>query len=45
MDLTNYVMIETGQPLHAFDADLLASNKIIIRPAVSGENIIAIDGN
>ncbi|MHB1348199.1 MAG: phenylalanine--tRNA ligase subunit beta, partial [Candidatus Humimicrobiaceae bacterium] len=44
VDLTNYVMIETGQPLHAFDADLLASNRIIIRPAVSGENITAIDG-
>jgi len=44
VDLTNYVMIETGQPLHAFDADLLASNKIIIRPAFPNEFIISIDG-
>jgi phenylalanyl-tRNA synthetase beta chain len=44
VDLTNYVMIETGQPLHAFDADLLASHKVIIRSAAANENIIAIDG-
>lgn len=44
VDLTNYVMLETGQPLHAFDSDLLASKKIIIRPASDGEFIIVIDG-
>ncbi|MCX6347489.1 MAG: phenylalanine--tRNA ligase subunit beta [Actinobacteria bacterium] len=45
VDLTNYVMIEVGQPLHAFDADLLYSSKIIIRPSSANENIITIDGN
>jgi len=45
VDLTNYVMIEAGQPLHAFDADLLYSSKIIIRPSSANENIITIDGN
>ena len=45
VDLTNYVMIEVGQPLHAFDADLLYSSKIIIRPPSVNESIITIDGN
>jgi len=44
VDLTNYVMIEAGQPLHAFDADQLASKKIIIRSAAANENIVTIDG-
>ncbi|MCE5330376.1 phenylalanine--tRNA ligase subunit beta [bacterium] len=44
VDLTNYVMLEVGQPLHAFDVDLLATNKIIIRPALANESILAIDG-
>jgi phenylalanyl-tRNA synthetase beta chain len=45
VDLTNYIMIEVGQPLHAFDADLLYSNKILIRPSYEKENIVTIDGN
>ncbi len=45
VDLTNYVMIECGQPLHAFDKDLLASNKIIIRSAQGNEKIKTIDSN
>lgn len=43
VDLTNYVMLETGQPMHAFDADLLFSSKIIIRKADAGEEIRTID--
>lgn len=43
VDLTNYVMLETGQPLHAFDKDLLASNRIIVRRARKGETIRTID--
>jgi len=43
VDLTNYVMLETGQPLHAFDKDLLYSDKIIVRNAINGEKIETID--
>lgn len=43
VDLTNYVMLETGQPLHAFDRGLLHSNKIIVRNAKKGEEIRTID--
>ncbi|MBM3705522.1 MAG: phenylalanine--tRNA ligase subunit beta [Actinobacteria bacterium] len=43
VDLTNYVMHEVGQPLHAFDRDLLFSEKIIIRTAQSREQIRSID--
>ncbi len=45
VDLTNYVMHETGQPLHAFDRDLLYSDRIIVRTAVNGEEIRSIDDN
>ncbi len=43
VDLTNYIMLETGQPLHAFDKDLLYSDKIIVRNAKKGEKIRTID--
>ena len=43
VDLTNYVMHEVGQPLHAFDIDLLYSNRVIIRHAKKGEDIRSID--
>lgn len=43
VDMTNYVMAELGQPMHGFDADRLASEKIIIRPARNGERIETID--
>jgi len=44
VDATNYAMMETGQPPHAFDYDKIAQGKIIVRKAVSGERIVSIDG-
>jgi len=44
VDATNYAMIETGQPPHAFDYDKIVDGKIIVRKAASGERIVSIDG-
>jgi len=44
VDLTNYVMLETGQPLHAFDYNKIRNQKFLIREAVKGEEIITLDG-
>jgi len=44
VDVTNYVMLELGQPLHAFDADRLAESTLRIRRARPGERITTIDG-
>ncbi|MHC4425305.1 MAG: phenylalanine--tRNA ligase subunit beta [Planctomycetota bacterium] len=44
VDATNYAMIETGQPPHAFDYAKIAQGKIIVRKAVPGERIVSIDG-
>lgn len=45
VDITNYVLLETGQPLHAFDADLLQGQQIRIRKAKDGEKMTAINGD
>jgi phenylalanyl-tRNA synthetase beta chain len=44
VDATNYAMIETGQPPHAFDYDKITDGKIIVRRAAPGERIVSIDG-
>ncbi len=43
VDITNYVLLEIGQPMHAFDLNELTGNKIIIRRAENGEKIITLD--
>ncbi len=43
VDVTNYVLIEIGQPMHAFDLDTLGGKKIVIRNANDGEKIVALD--
>ncbi len=45
VDVTNYVMMEYGQPLHAFDRALLTNSKIVIRRANEGEAFAALDGS
>ena len=42
-DITNYVMHELGQPMHAFDLDKLAENRIVVRRAKAGETIKTLD--
>ncbi len=43
VDVTNFVMMETGQPLHAFDFDRLAENRIVVRTANEGESFVTLD--
>ena len=44
VDITNFVLMETGQPLHAFDYDKLAGGKIVVRRAKAGESFVTLDG-
>lgn len=44
VDITNFVLFELGQPLHAFDLDKLGGKRIIVRKAKKGEKIVTIDG-
>lgn len=43
VDITNYVLIEMGQPMHSFDRDRLCGSKIVVRRADEGEKIVTLD--
>jgi phenylalanyl-tRNA synthetase beta chain len=45
VDITNYAMLLTGQPLHAFDLDRVAGRRLVVRRAAEGEQVETLDGN
>ncbi len=44
VDITNYVLMEVGQPLHAFDADMVKGNKVVVKCLPEGTPFITLDG-
>ncbi len=44
VDVTNYILMELGQPLHAFDLDTVRGGRIVVRAAEQGEKIVTLDG-
>lgn len=45
VDITNYVMLEMGQPMHAYDSDTITGDTVIVRSAVDGEKLVTLDDN
>lgn len=43
VDVTNYVMLELGHPLHAFDASSIAGNRLVVKRATAGETLVTLD--